>query len=354
LALVARQTRPYVEQPAALNLVSFPRRDSVHWRSASWRDSDAGYSGGRFAMDVNAIWAPQALEAIATILATLPSLGITPTALDAAAPRTDWTSLREYARDSSSLRRAIDVWRKARRHFEVSLSRAEAARRIQSRLASLPGAESRYWGRLLKRRGFVPDSVRFLALSLDSAGVPIPVVNTDPATGLFLEDLSPRVLSGELQPEAVLREVAPFALPYPAGLLVERLGPLVANDAYASPGIWERFSKDHYHGPRVVWGREVNLLQMGLANQITGAFSAPGKFKNDGMKPYVDSLYTALGRAAGAARASGLEHNELWSYQIERGRLKPVRYGTSSDIQLWNTTSLAVLFVVSGLPLHGF
>ena len=44
--------------------MSFPKRDSTHWRSASWRDSDAGYAGGRFAMDINAIWVPQALEAI--------------------------------------------------------------------------------------------------------------------------------------------------------------------------------------------------------------------------------------------------------------------------------------------------
>ncbi|HEX7337729.1 MAG TPA: hypothetical protein VF252_11030 [Gemmatimonadales bacterium] len=354
LALVARQTRPYVEQPAALNLVSFPKRDSVHWRSASWRDSDAGYGGGRFAMDVNAIWAPQALEAIATILATLPSLGITPANIDSLAGRSQGTVLQQYARDSVALRHAIGVWRNARRHFEVSLGQAEATRRIQARLSTLTGSESRYWGRLLKRRGFVPDSVRFLALSLDSAGVPIPVVNTDPATGLFLEDLTPRIVDGELQPATVLRDVAPFTLLYPAGLLVQQLGPLVANDAYASPQVWARFAKDHYHGARVVWGREVNLTLMGIANQIGGLFAAPGKLRQPTLKPYVDSLYAALGRVTAAAHASGLEHNELWSYKIEGGRLQPVRYGTSSDIQLWNTTNLAVQFVVSGLPLHSF
>ena len=32
--------------------------------SSSWRDSRAGYGGGRFAMDVNAIWVPRALEGI--------------------------------------------------------------------------------------------------------------------------------------------------------------------------------------------------------------------------------------------------------------------------------------------------
>src|ERR1051325_8108540 len=64
LALVASLSRPYAEAPRATNLVSFPKRDSIHWRSASWRDSDAGYAGGRFAMDINVIWVPNALRAI--------------------------------------------------------------------------------------------------------------------------------------------------------------------------------------------------------------------------------------------------------------------------------------------------
>jgi len=41
---------------------------------------------------------------------------------------------------------------------------------------------------------------------------------------------------------------------------------------------------------------------------------------------------------------SGLRHAELWSYRIENGRLLPVRYGTSSDVQLWSLTDLAVQF----------
>jgi hypothetical protein len=44
-----------------------------------------------------------------------------------------------------------------------------------------------------------------------------------------------------------------------------------------------------------------------------------------------------------------LQHNELWSYEIRGGRLVPVRYGTSSDVQLWNTTDLAVEYVLSRL-----
>src|SRR3712207_3275848 len=52
LALVAQMTAPYAASPEAANLIAFPPRDSG-WSSASWRDSGAGYAGGRFALDVN-------------------------------------------------------------------------------------------------------------------------------------------------------------------------------------------------------------------------------------------------------------------------------------------------------------
>jgi hypothetical protein len=51
-----------------------------------------------------------------------------------------------------------------------------------------------------------------------------------------------------------------------------------------------------------------------------------------------------------AVNASGLQHNELWSYEIKGGKLVPVRYGTSSDVQLWNTTNLVVQYALSQLP----
>ena len=107
LALVAELTEPYARDPRSMNLVSFPRRDSAHWRSASWRDSDAGYAGGRFAMDVNAIWVPEALQATATILAAMPALGLNQAALDTLVPGLRDGPLGRYVRDSVALRRAV-------------------------------------------------------------------------------------------------------------------------------------------------------------------------------------------------------------------------------------------------------
>jgi hypothetical protein len=197
--------------------------------------------------------------------------------------------------------------------------------RLRAKLAWLPAEERGFWEQVLRRAGEPSDTLRFLALSLDAEGRPIPVVNTDPATGLFL---------GAFTSSAELDQ---FVRPYPVALFAEGLGPLVANDAYASPAIWERFRKDTYHGPRVVWGREVNLLLLGLTNAVARGTDPDGR------------LAEALRRTLTAVHASGLEHTELWSYRIEGGRLRPTRYGAGSDIQLWSGTSLAVQFALARL-----
>ncbi|MBA3260522.1 MAG: hypothetical protein H0T68_13785, partial [Gemmatimonadales bacterium] len=205
----------------------------------------------------------------------------------------------------------------------------------------LPAEERRYWQETLRARGEVRDSLDFPALALDDRGEPIPVVNTDPATALFLESRT--------TPETVLGTVAPFVRPYPVGLFVEGLGPVVANDAYASRSVWEGF-RDPYHSPRVVWGREVNLLFLGLAHRIAAASDSAGRPLEPALEPYLRELHQALRHTLDAVNASGLQHAELWSYEIAGGELRPVRYGTGSDVQLWSSTDLAVEFMLSRLP----
>ena len=327
LAFVARQAAPYARHPVATNLVGFPRApDGKGWISASWRDSRAGYGGGRFAMDVNVIWVPRALDAIGTILDTLPRLGIVAVIHD--------EPLAAYAHDRAALARAVAAWRGAERHFRVALGPPGVRERVAAKLRSLPQAERDYWERGLQEAGVPPDTLRFLALSLDAAGRPIPVVNTDPAMLLLLEPLAP---------SRVRELIAPIMASYPVGLFVDRLGPLVANDAYAAPPVWESFRRDPYHSPTVVWGRDVNALLAGLAGQIRGM--APG--------PDAGSLESALRRTSEAVERSGLRHAELWSYRIENDRLAPVRYGTSSDVQLWSLTDLAVQYLLARLSTKG-
>jgi hypothetical protein len=115
------------------------------------------------------------------------------------------------------------------------------------------------------------------------------------------------------------------------GLFVNGLGPLTANDAYASPAVWQMFEHDLYHSPRVVWGRDVNTLLVAVARR--------------------GSATPLLGAVVNAVEQSGFRHAELWSYEITGGAppLRPIRYGTGSDVQLWSLTDLAVQFLLERL-----
>jgi len=325
---VVERAAPYARTPEPVCLVSFPGAVGGAWSSGSWRDSRAGYAGGRFAMDVNVVWVPMALRAIETCLGALQRLSFSTPDLVGLAQRGGGTPLAEFMRDASALARARKTWAGAERWFEVRLGAAEARARIAAWLAGLPEPERRHWGAIADTVA-VPDTLRFLALSLDEAGRSIPVMNTDPASLVFLD---------EPDPARAVERIGPLMLPYPVGLLVSGLGPLVANDAFASRAVWDAFRADAYHSPRVVWGREVELLVLGLARQLRDAGSAPAAVRTD--------LERHLARVREAARASGLEHAELWSYRIEGGALRPERYGSSSDVQLWSLTDLAVQFAL--------
>jgi hypothetical protein len=350
LALVSTLAAPYARDPVVQNLIGSPRLDSTHWRSISWRDSNAGYANGRFEMDINAIWVPRALQSIAEILASLRAMGLSQSDLAAFAPGSGaGTPLGDLARDPALLQRAIQNWSGATRHFVVTLTPEDIKTRVAAKLQSIPAGERSYWRAELAKTAADTLPLTFLAISLDSAGKPIPVVNTDPATWLLLRD------GRDTTPEAIAsvqRDVSAIMRPYPVGLFVGGLGPVVANDAYASPAVWEAFRKDTYHSPRVVWGREVNLILLGLANQISGARNDSARSRSQDLIEYVDAMRGALMRTYLAVDSSGLKHNELWSYEIDGGTLKPIRYGASTDVQLWNMTDLAVQFVLKRLGVY--
>jgi hypothetical protein len=344
LALVARMTAPYAADPTPANLIGFARRDSARWGALSWRDSGVGYANGRYAMDVNAIWAPHALEAVATILHAMGRLGFARDSLLRATPAlAAGTPLGDWARDPAALRRATETWWGAGRHFEVRLTADEVRARVDARLAAMPETERTHWRAVLARTGADRAPLDFLALSLDAEGRPIGVANSDPATRLFLGE--PLLRGGRADSAAraaVLRDVRLFARAYPVGLLVDGVGPAVANDAYATPPVWQAFVDDLYHSPRAIWGREVNLFLLGVAHHVALAGADPA------LADYARELREAAERVEAAVEASGF-HSELWSYDFPEGRLTPVRYGSGADVQLWSTTDLAVRYALRAL-----
>jgi hypothetical protein len=351
LAFVADAARPFVEDPTPTNLVGFLFSDENGWLPGSWRDSREGYGRGRFAMDVNVVWVPKALEATAGILRFLGDLGFSLPEATQGISR-DASALDAYVRNPARLQSDIATWRGARRHFEVVLDPGAIRSRLTTWLATLPAADRTYWERRPDTDGAVTRPLTFLALALEETGRPIPAVNTDPATELFLEDYTEQVLARTTDPVDVVRMLDIFVRPYPVGLFVDGLGPLVTNDAYASAAVQERFRNDPYHSPSVVWGREVNLLFLGLARQIRAAYDDSGVLRDsrEEFRAYVDALRDTLEKTRRAVEESRLRNNELWSYRIDGEGLRPIRYGTSSDVQLWNVTDLAVRFLVEKLP----
>ncbi|HET7379443.1 MAG TPA: hypothetical protein VFJ24_05330, partial [Gaiellales bacterium] len=237
LAYVARTTAAYAQHPVPTNLVSFPKGDAGRWISASWRDSRDGYGGGRFAYDVNAIWVPNALAGIGTILDAIKQLGITQQTLDSLAPAIRDSALAAFVADRGALEHAVITWNGAVRHFQVVLAPDQVNARVEAKLKSLPADEQGYWDGILATA--LPteqtDSLRFLAVSLDGDGHPVPIVNTDPAMRLLVVRLN--VQETRSQVEALLR-------PYPVGLFVDGLGPVTANDAFASQDVWDAFRQD--------------------------------------------------------------------------------------------------------------
>jgi hypothetical protein len=344
LVYVSNHSRAYVENPVAENLVDFPRLDEQRWFSGSWRDSGPGYANGRFAMDINVVWVPKALEAIEKIFAALREMNISLDDLQAVAPEIRNTRLIEYAQNPQVLHQAVKTWRRAVRHFEVHLTPQEIQQNVRAKQEWLPQEERTYWESVIAKRAADKESLDFLALSLDEKGQPIPVANTDPATRLFLEDFTDEILQTEIVPEDVLRWFRIFVVPFPAGLFLEGVGPAVANDAHASAEVWANFQRDPYHSPCTIWGREVNLLLLGLAKQIEAAYDPNGRIKDSSLNSYVQELRTMLDKTLTAVEASGLKHNELWSYRIVGNKLLPARYPTTTDLQLWNLTDLAVQY----------
>jgi hypothetical protein len=345
LAYVSRMAAPYAADPVAARLVAFPEReDGKGWFPGSWRDSGVGYAGGRYAMDVNVVWVPAALRATGSILASLRGLGYAPERLAAADRSVAGSPLEGFLRAPGTLERAAAAWSGTASHFRVTLAPEEARARLEARVAAMPAEERGYWGAVLHRAA--PSTpLTFLALSLDAAGRPIPVASTDVGMRLFVEAPG----GGAPSAEESARDVRPVVLPYPVGLMVAGLGPVVANDAYAPPAVWAMYEGDRYHSPGVVWGREVNMLLLGLARRIEAATDSTGA-----PRPGHEAAVAALGPAGrgtrAGARASGLRDQELWSYRVEDGRLSPVRYATSTDLQLWNLTDLAVRYELARLP----
>jgi hypothetical protein len=305
-AFVLQSAQAFARQPIARNLVSLKPGSHV----GQWRDSEDGLAGGRYAYDVNAVFVPAALDAIARFQQS----GL----LHAYVTETQQQAF-------SAAHKQAGVWtRHAPPLFRTTLT-ASAAREAIGRYAGTQGIDPAPALASVPRSG-----VRFDALALDAEGKPIPVLHSDGGFALLFRN--PEVRSLDAMVEAMTR-------PFPAGLLTD-IGLLVANPAYADAGIAKKFGRTAYHGT-VVWSWQQALLAAGLARQLQ---------RDDlptATRARLRDAQRRLWHAIDATRA--MRTSELWSWSYADGRYTMAPFGQSSGdadesnaAQLWSTVYLAI------------
>lgn len=306
LRFVLAQARPFAETPGVARLVSLkPGRTA-----GQWRDSGDGIGGGRYPYDVNAVFVPAALDAAARLL------------------RAGLLDPYLTSEDRAVFGRAgtmAGLWRsRVPRLFRVSVPAARAAPMIRTYAEGF-GVPAQPALAALREAPLV-----FHAISLDTAGTPVPILNSDEGFALLFGDPAPADLDTFVG--AIMR-------PFPAGLMTD-IGLLVANPVLAEPAMQARFTPSAYHGT-VVWSWQQALLAAGLERQLA---------RRDLPAATRDRLRQAqaqLWRAISATRE--LQSSELWSWAYKGGRYRLVPFGAgrqdvdeSNAAQLWSTVYLAV------------
>ncbi|HVI57557.1 MAG TPA: hypothetical protein VM619_01610 [Luteimonas sp.] len=305
-AFVAGEAGAFARDPVARNLVGLKPGFNV----GQWRDSEDGLAGGRYPYDVNAVFVPAALAAIARFAeAGLLRAYATP-AQQAAFP---------------AARGQAATWSKrAPPLFRIDLD-AKAARAAVSRYAKAQGIDP------APALASIGDAgMRFDAIALDAGGKPIPVLHSDGGFALLFRDPPPADV--DTMVEAMTR-------PFPAGLLTDA-GLLVADPAYADAAIAAKFGRTAYHGT-VVWSWQQALLAAGLARQLRRD-DLP-----DATRTRLRDAQSRLWHAIDATR--GMRTSELWSWTYADGRFQPQPFGQgqgdvdeSNAAQLWSTVYLAI------------
>ncbi|HEY7929416.1 MAG TPA: hypothetical protein VID71_05355 [Steroidobacteraceae bacterium] len=306
LRYVVQRTRAFATDPGALHLIGLKPGQ----RAGDWRDSDDGLDGGRYPFDVNVVLVPAALQATQRLLGS----GL----------------LRAYLSggDAALLARAGPQWRTwneaAAPLFRIELARSAALARLHDYAHRLGMQDT--------AAAASPDSATlgFEAISLDSAGHALPVMQSDVSLELLLSDPSPEALTGILNT---------LMLPFPAGLMTP-IGLLVANPAFADAATQQRFTRHAYHGT-VVWAWQQAVVLAGIARQLQRR-DLPASLRQR-LLAARQGLWKAIDRTR-AFRGS-----ELWSWSYGAGgyRLEPFRTqgggeAESDAAQLWSTVFLAL------------
>ncbi|MCA9794474.1 MAG: hypothetical protein KC910_21850, partial [Candidatus Eremiobacteraeota bacterium] len=279
-----------------------------------WRDSEEGMGGGIYSGNVNFCLVPAALEAIS---------------------RTGKPA--QVARAKAQLAR----WPGLEQPFWVTIEPLTLRTRLAAYLATLPESEQAALkassltagvtvGKFVEGAAWPGPAagLTFPALSLDAAGKPVEVINSDISFLLFFSDPAS---------ERVEQMLTLLEMPYPVGIMTP-VGPLAANPALSpNPKHWKSLGHNSYHGT-VIWSWQSALLTAGLIKQRAAYPALAGR---------IDQALANLAQAE--QRAGKLANTELWGFKIDSSGFKAVTYGLAGDetesntYQLWSTAYLGNL-----------
>ena len=307
LLSVIHRTSAFAENPTVDHLIGLKPGTSA----GQWRDSPDGLGGGRYPYDVNAVFVPAALEAIAN----LNQSGLLAPYLKGSQSRTlDRAHAQRHAWEAG-----------APGHFSVEIGSATARQAVvtYSRGAGidpLPALHS------LGDAG-----VRFNALALRADGQPVPVLHSDTS---FL------LMFGAPVPQQLESLVSATMRPFPAGLLTP-VGILIANPAFADLGLQTRFGKHAYHGT-VIWSWQQALLAAGIRKQLARA-ELPTSTRHLLLSAQA-SLWSSIDRSR------ELQTAEVWSWAFDNGRYRAVPFtppghrkaDEANAAQLWSTAFISL------------
>jgi len=305
LRFVLEQARPFASDPRLENLVWL--KEDAH--AAQWRDSREGLGFGRIPWDVNAVFVPAALRAIARF---------------ADSGLLDTHAADGSLADAGALAKAWE--REAPAFFEVRLPAAAARDAVAEYARDLAVPEEPAIAALEREQG----AVTFNAVALRADGSPVAVLNSDEGFALLFGELSARDVQDRVR--AMLR-------PFPAGLLTP-VGLVTANPAYAPADVERVFTRGHYHGT-TIWSWQQALVAAGLDRQLARD-DLPAETRNE-LESARERLWQAIGRGR------ELQNSELWSWAWAGDEWQAVPFGQrrgdeteSNAAQLWSTVYLAL------------
>jgi hypothetical protein len=306
LRLVALSSAKFAADPRYPNLIALKPGRSA----GQWRDSGDGIGGGRYPYDVNAVLVPAALEAVSRLLAS----GL----LDPFLTAGDRGLLGHTAANARAWRQHAPAL------FNMTIANANARAAIDSyaRQVGVPATDA-----LASLGG---NTATFHAISLDTSGKPVSIVNSDEGFELLFGTPAPTTLD---------RDVASVIRPFPLGLMTGA-GMLVANPAFADTALQARFTNHAYHGT-VVWSWQQALFASGLERQLRRT-DLP-----QSVRAHLLNAQQTLWQAIRATRS--MSNSELWSWRFEGGHYRIAPFGASGTdadesnaAQLWSSVYLAV------------